>query len=42
MEELENRMVREEPEHHVDFDEYDRYMEALAEKEDKNWEDRDD
>lgn len=42
MEELENRMIRQEAEHHVNFDEYDRYIEALAEKEDKKWEDGND
>lgn len=38
MEQLENRMVREEPEYHVNFDKYDQEMQALAEKEDKKWE----
>ena len=37
----ENRMVQDQIIHEVNFDEYDRRMNALAEKEDEYWEDMD-
>lgn len=36
---LENRVTVDFIEHTVDYDEYDRRMEALAQKEDEEWED---
>lgn len=36
---LENRMVLDYIEDDIDFDEYDRRMNALAERDDENWED---
>lgn len=36
---LENRMTLDFIEHKVDYDEYDRRMEALAQREDEEWED---
>ena len=38
---LENRTIQDFIEHKVDYDEYDRRMEALAEKDDEEWEDMD-
>lgn len=38
---LENRMVLDYIEDDIDFDEYDRRMNALAERDDENWEDID-
>lgn len=38
---LENRMVLDYTENDIDFDEYDRRMNALAERDDENWEDID-
>lgn len=38
---MENKMVCEETEYEVDFDKYDAYLEAMAEKEDRAWEDYD-
>ena len=37
----ENRMVQDQTNYEVNFDEYDRRMNALAEKEDEYWEDMD-
>ena len=41
MNELENRMVRRETEYRYDYEEgeYDSYINALAERDDKRWED---
>ena len=39
MNELENRMIAEYRDYDVDYDEYDSYMNALAERDDKRWED---
>ncbi len=36
---LENKMVLDYIEDDIDFDEYDRRMNALAERDDENWED---
>lgn len=37
----ENRMVQDQIIYEVNFDEYDRRMNAIAEKEDEDWEDMD-
>ena len=42
MEQLENAMLQPRIEHKVNFDEYDSYLEHLAEKEDREYEDGDD
>lgn len=38
---LENRMVIDEVEDDIDFEEYDRRMNALAERDDERWENND-
>lgn len=42
MNELENKMIRNETEYSLDDEEYDSYINALAERDDKRWEDYED